>query len=416
MHELAVWAERARPADLRRVFMLDPGLGPFPGHWATFARKLKAAFGELGLDVVLCGHERQDRDIVGSLEIVSLFELTPYEPYGADPHDKPTALAAFQTQSARFAADLEKLEGYGVGPHDLLVFFTIYPQILGGLAEWVRRKPGRRAQRVAVLLQFSEEVNVYEKARGAQGDVYYIDYYRQILPAGQGRNVFPNWRFFAASPGLADLFSTLLGKDVRTLPMPGSRDWPAAKPRNADGTVRIAVLGHTSIDKGAFLLADIIFPTLDQFNYARFNFHLSTNPDTRALDARFAAGTERLGIVRGHISDSEMQALVDGSDIVLLPYRPGKYRLMPSAIFVQAVCSGKIVVIPAGSHMHREILLRGGGATLFHQHDAPAIRKALWNAIGDVDRLSRAAAAAAPAHREVNNPHAYVERIVEAFA
>jgi len=110
-----------------------------------------------------------------------------------------------------------------------------------------------------------------------------------------------------------------------------------------------------------------------------------------------------------------MQRLIDDSDIVLMPYRPEKYRMMPSAIFVQAVCSGKVVVLPAGSHMHREILLRGGGATLFHDHTAPAIRKALWDAIADLDRLSAAAAAAAPAYREVNNPHAYVKRIVEAF-
>jgi hypothetical protein len=415
VQELAVRAEPVCTGDFRRVLLLDPGLGPIPGHWATYARRLKAAFGELGLEVVLYGHRRQDRGIVGDLEIVPLFALTPYEPFGADPHDKPSARAAFDAQQTRFAADLEKLEDYGIGPHDLLVFLTIYPQILGGLIEWVRRKPQRRAQRVAVLMQFAENINVYEKARGATGDVYYIDYYRQILPAGQGRDTYPHWRYFAAAPELGDIFSTLMGKNVRTLPMPGSADWPPSRPRNGGKTVRIAVLGHTAIDKGAFLLSDIIFPTLGQFSYARFDFHLSTNPDTRALDAQFAAGSERLAIVRGYISDSEMQGLIDNSDIVLMPYRPEKYRMMPSAIFVQAVCSGKVVVLPAGSHMHREILLRGGGAALFHDHTATAIRKALWDAIADLDRLSAAAAAAAPAYREVNNPHAYVKRIVEAF-
>jgi hypothetical protein len=89
---------------------------------------------------------------------------------------------------------------------------------------------------------------------------------------------------------------------------------------------------------------------------------------------------------------------------------------MPSAVFIQAACSGKIVVLPAGSHMHRELLLRGGGGTLFHEHGAAAINKALWNAMEEVDRLSHLAATAAPAHREVNSPDAYVKRILDSFA
>jgi hypothetical protein len=416
VQDVAFRPDVLRPAGFRRVFALDPGLGPIPGHWATFARKLSSAIRGLGFEAVLCGNRQQEPHILDGLAVEPLFSLTPYERYGDDPHDPPTALAAFERQTARFADDLEKLDSFGLANGDLLVFFTVYPQILGGLAEWARRRPERRLQRVALLLQFAEEVNVYEKARGARGDVYYVDYYRRIMPAGEGRNAHPHWRYFAASPGLGDLFSALLGKDVRPLPMPGSADWPPVRRRVPGAPLAVAVLGHTSIAKGAFMLKDIIGATLDKFPNVRFNFHLSTNPDTRALDAEFAAERDRLDIVRGHISDDKMQALIDASDIVLLPYEPQKYRTMPSAIFIQAACSGKVAVLPAGSHMHLEVLLRGGGATLFREHSATDVTKALWSAIEDAERLSRAAAAAAPAHREFNNPNAYVERILQSFA
>jgi glycosyltransferase involved in cell wall biosynthesis len=390
-------------------------LGPIPGHWATYSRKLAAAFGALGLDVALCGNRQQEPRILDGLAVEPMFALTPYERYGDNPHDPPTALVAFQRQTAQFADDLEKLDAFALSSRDVLIFLTVYPQILGGLVEWVRRRPERRMQRVALLMQFAEEVNVYAKARGACGDVFYIDYYRRIMPAGEGRHAYPHWRYFAASPGLGDLFSALMGKDVRPLPMPGSAAWPPLRRRAGDEPIAVAVLGHTSIEKGAFLLREIIDATLAQFANVRFNFHLSTNPDTRALDALFAAGGDRLRIVRGYISDDEMQGIIDDSDIVLLPYSPPKYRTMPSAIFIQAACSGKIAVLPAGSHMHREVLLRGGGATLFHEHSATAITKALWTAIGDIGQLSRSAATAAPAHREVNNPNAYVKRILDSF-
>jgi glycosyltransferase involved in cell wall biosynthesis len=381
--------------------------------FADRQQQYAAASAPAYLDVII--PNAYDKRILVGLEVEPLFGLTPYERYGADPHDKPTGLAAFRLQKAQFAADLEKLEGFGLSPSDLLLFLTVYPQILGGLVEWTRRRPARRLQRAALLLQFAEEVNVYDQARGAQGDVFYIDYYRRVMPPGEGRDAYPHWRFFAASPGLGDLFSTLIGKNVLPLPMPGGAEWPPARRRD-DGRITVGVLGHTSIEKGAFLLADIIRSTLAQFPHVDFNFHLSTNQDTRALDAAFANGTDRLRILRGYISDAEMQGLIDASDIVLLPYGPRKYRLMPSAIFIQAACSGKIVVLPAGSHMHREVLLRGGGATLFQEHSAAAISKALWNAIGDADRLLQAAAAAAPAYREVNNPNSYCKRILDAFA
>jgi glycosyltransferase involved in cell wall biosynthesis len=398
------------------VFALDPGLGPIPGHWATYARKLSAAFRARGLDVVLCGNRQQERRILDGLAVEPLFSLTPFERYGENPHDPPTAQAAFERQTAQFADDLEKLEAFGLSSQDLLIYFTVYPQILGGLIEWTRRRPERRMQRVALLMQFAEEVNVYEKARGARGDVFYIDYYRRIMPAGEGRNAHPHWRYFAASPGLGDLFSALMGKDVRPLPMPGSAAWPPLRQRAEGDPVAVALLGHTSIAKGGFLLPEIVDATLARHMNARFNLHLSTNPDTRELDARFAAGGDRLRILRGYVSDDEIQGIIDDSDIVLLPYAAPKYRLMPSAIFIQAACSGKIVVLPAGSHMHRELLLRGGGGTLFHEHSAAAINTALWNAIEEVDRLSPLAAAAAPAHREVNSPDAYVKRILDSFA
>ena len=416
VQDVALHADELRSAGFKRVVALDSGLGPIPGHWATYARKLANAFGALGLDAVLCGNRRQEPRILDGLRVEPFFALTPYERYGADPHDPPTALADFKRQAVQFADDLEKLEGFGLSPQDLLIFFTVYPQILGGLIEWIRRRPERRMQRVALLMQFAEKVDVYGKARGADGDVFYIEYYRRIMPAGEGRRAYPHWRYFAASPGLGDLFSALLGKDVRPLPMPGSAKWPPLRRRAGDEPIAVAVLGHTSIEKGAFLLPEIIDATLAKFPRVRFNFHLSTNQDTRALDAQFAAARDRLAIRRGYISDDEMQGIIDDSDIVLLPYAPRKYRMMPSAIFIQAACSGKVVVLPAGSHMHREVLLRGGGGALFHEHSAAAITTALWSAIGDIGRLSQSAAAAAPAHREVNSPNAYVKRILDSFA
>ena len=415
MQDVALRADEVGSAGFRRVFALDPGLGPIPGHWATYARKLSAAFRALGLDVVLCGNRQQEPRILGGLAVEPVFALTPYERYGDDPFDPPTALAAFERQKAQFADDLEKLSAFGLSSRDLLIFFTVYPQILGGLIAWMGRRPERRMQRVALLMQFAEEVNVYEKARGAHGDVFYVDYYRRIMPPGEGRHAYPHWRFFAASSGLGDLFSALLGKHVVPLPMPGSAAWPPPR-RRAAGPVAVAILGHTSIEKGAFLLKEIIETTLARFPNVRFNLHLSTNPDTRTLDAVFAQGGDRLNVLRGYISDDAMQGLIDDSDIVLLPYGPQKYRTMPSAIFIQAACSGKIAVLPAGSHMHREILLRGGGATLFREHSAAAIAEALREAIEGVDGLSQSAAAAAPVHREVNNPDAYVKRILDSFA
>jgi hypothetical protein len=107
--------------------------------------------------------------------------------------------------------------------------------------------------------------------------------------------------------------------------------------------------------------------------------------------------------------------MTDAADIVLMPYHPQKYRLMASAIFVQAICSGKVLVIPAHSHMHREILLRGGGAACFREQTAAEVTAALLDAIERFDTLSRKSIDAAAEHRRLNNPAVYAAEILAAF-
>jgi hypothetical protein len=159
--------------------------------------------------------------------------------------------------------------------------------------------------------------------------------------------------------------------------------------------VAVAIVGHTSVLKGGLLLKDIVDATLRHHPKVRFNLHLSTNPETRALDEEFKEGSERLTMRRGYISESDLQWIVDGSDIVVLPYARQSYRLMASAIFTQAAASGKTAVVPAGTHMHRELLCHGGGYVTFGEHSADA---------------------AAPGYRARNGPRACFERVLDAFA
>ena len=393
------------PAQFDRVILLDPGLGPFPGHWAGHARTLRDAFAALGLRTLICGNTEQKAGLLDGLEVRPTFRLTPYVPFSADPHDPRTARPAFEEQMAAFADDFAAVDA---GERDLLVLAAVYPHILGGFAAWARERAA------ALMLLFGEEVSVFNRGRGENGDSYYLDYYQRVLPPSRGARDCPNWRFFAASPALGDLFSVLLGKSVRPLPMPGRADWPPLAARGAR-PLTIAVLGHGAIAKGSLLLPEIIAATHARRPEVRFVLHLSPNPDTRAAFDAMEPGP-RVDIVRGHVSDADMQRMTDAADIVLMPYQPEKYRLMPSAIFVQAICSGKVLVIPANTHMHREILLRGGGATCFREQTAAAVTAALLDAIERYESLSRRSLGAAAEHRRLNNPAAYASEILAAFA
>lgn len=240
-----------------------------------------------------------------------------------------------------------------------------------------------------------------------------------FFPPTTSRHAYPRWRYFALSHELADLYAIVWGVDVPPRPMPtnGLAGIPpsGAKSSLAD-EVTVAIVGHTSILKGGLLLKDIVDATLRHHPKVRFNLHLSTNPETRALDEEFKEGSERLTMRRGYISESDLQWIVDGSDIVVLPYARQPYRLMASAIFTQAAGSGKTAVVPAGTHMHRELLCHGGGYVTFGEHSAAAIVAALSSAIAGIAGLAAAADAAAPGYRARNSPRACFEKVLDAFA
>jgi hypothetical protein len=408
-----------RPNGVRRVLYVDPYLGSLAGHWATLARSFARGIAEYGIDLRLVGNRHQKRAFLEELEVEPLFSVAPYSPYGDDPHDRPRALAQFQAQVDAYASDLAALSRTDLSGDDILFFPTLYPPILGGIVKWVEQAPARRDQRLALLAQFSDDVNVYNWARRTGGNYYHIDFYRRAFPPAGGRGSYPGWRFFSLSPDLSDLYAIILGADVVPLPMPTAGlagVLPRGPRRNVAHEVAIAIVGHTSVLKGGLLLEEIVRSTLRRHPHVRFNLHLSTNPDTRALDEQFLDGSERLTIRRGYIPEAALQRIVDDSDIVVLPYAQAPYRLMASASFTQAAASGKAVVIPAGTHMHRELVCHGGGYATFAEHTAAAICTALSSAIERIGALAAAAESAAQGYRDRNGSRAWVQTVLEAFA
>jgi hypothetical protein len=404
---------------LRRIHYIDPYLGPLPGHWASLARSFARTMRDLGIEVRLVGHRHQIPSLLEALAVEPAFSLPPYSPYGSDPHDTPRALALFRSQVEVYASELEAVLPEDLGQEDMLFFPTIYPPILGAIARWVEGAPRRRDQRIGLLTHFADDVDVYNRARGAGGDYYYVDFYRHVLPPSAGGRAYPSWRYFSLSPGLADLYSIVLGKTVVALPMPDIGSARAIRPEAPRDPMRgptIAILGHTSVLKGGLLLKDIVSATLREHPGVHFHLHLSTNPDTRALDAEFSEDSGRLTIRRGYLPDAELGTMLSDADIVVLPYARAAYRVMASAMFVQAAAAGKVVVLPAGTHMHRELVCHGGGYAAFGEHTASAIADALSSAIDGIDALAARARAAAPGYRARHSPAMCFKMMLDAFA
>ncbi|MBI1778523.1 MAG: glycosyltransferase [Proteobacteria bacterium] len=91
-----------------------------------------------------------------------------------------------------------------------------------------------------------------------------------------------------------------------------------------------------------------------------------------------------------------VQALLS-ADVVVLPYDPQTYRNSASAVFVEALAAGKIVIVPEHSWMAKEAARVGAGHIAFQGHGPEPIAAALRRALTDLAALGAASSKASAA-------------------
>jgi len=291
---------------------------------------------------------------------------------------------SFEQRTRGFIPQLHEHIDAELGPGDC-VLITVATQLeANALAAWLGELPRDRKPWIVILMM---------NDRWNQGDA--TEYGRQAaefrmlrdalhdLPPGDLHRLI----FCASTPGLADELYEFLQVPVAVAPMTKlGEGMPAPDP--AQPRPCIALLGGARREKGSHLVRDIIHACKGRVE-ADFLVHLMNETLTTAefADMESIAGEPGVEVIRGPLPLEQYTRALQSSGIILFPYQVIPYIKRTSGIFYEAVASGKLVVVPRGTWMARQLEDDRAAGVMFDETGVESIVDAISRCVRDREQL-----------------------------
>jgi glycosyltransferase involved in cell wall biosynthesis len=398
-----------------RFIYADAGLRTNSGHHANACRLTLRELRSRGVETSVYASARIEDELRRELGATALFRHSPYANTDGDPICG--WLNAFDLGTRAMREDLSRLPA--LGPDDLLFVGTVSPPLLMGIVAWLAAlQPAARPHVVLDLGTDSGlERDPYSKDETVSPRDPRLDaraaFYR-FAAARIPKDVAGRISMFYFDRLHAEAFSRLMNFPVRFMPM-FYEAYGAPKNRAGKKNLTVAVLGHQQPYKGFHLVPDVARKLLAARSNVRLLVHNSNRDSLQAQQQAVretAAADPRIEIDERAGTQSDWAALIDRTDIILCPYDPRHYSLMPSGLASEAAANAVPIVGPAGTAIDRFVREHGGFGTAFEAWTADSIAAATVKAIDDFDRYAGLAHSAAKRWAENGGPRRAVDLIL----
>jgi hypothetical protein len=395
-----------------RLIYADAGLRTNAGHHASVCRSILRHLKARGVDAAVFGHAQMEPALRDDLRATPLLRHSPHTNVGGDPICG--WLDAFDLGTRLTREDLTRLPV--LGPDDIFFFCTVSPPLLMGTVLWLTSLPA--GQRPHVVLDLGTDSGLERTPDGAitPRDPR-IDprasFYR-FAAARIPKDVAGRLHLYYCDDGIAEVFSGLMNFPVRGMPML----YEAAgelQSRVGRKPVTIAMLGHQMRVKGYQFAPEIVRALLKHSGDCRILVHNGVPermPETHGVIRSIAASDPRVTIEENAASLEHWVKLLRSADLVLCPYDPQYYGLMPSGLATEAVANAIPVVGPAATTIGRLIADSGGCGTTFEKFEAQSVIAAAKKALDNFDTYAGAAFTAAQRWAAHGGPRGAVELIL----
>ncbi len=392
----AAIAERRKPD---RLVIVDPCLGRASGHYEAYARMLTRGAQDLGLHVVWACHTSLEAALApAGVDLRRCFSRCFFDlddDEGSTVDLSPQLLDGWKSILAEFDHTDTHILMHSADAHQLRAAAAVFD-----------RAPAPRA---VVHINFQTSPR-FMPGRLAGEDVHAAVLRLRKTPAWE-RSLF----FWAETHRLAAWLSEWLAEEIPAPPFLNAAS--AAAPPRADrgGPVTLSFLGEGRPSKGFLDLPDIAdhiaaHPSL----FGAVRLAIQNWRPFRADLARHKAAIARLThhpfveIVDGVLAPSAYEALLNATDILLLPYLPQSYGLQGSGILTEGLARGKIIIARSGTAVVDEARVGVG----FAYRTAEELAEGLAGIIDEYPSLAATAVSLAGPFREKNNPVRFISALV----
>lgn len=427
---------------IMRVFLADPGLVNFSGHFFNYIQCLIGPFQDAGHDVHVLGNRQMIPDVVAATRGIPTFiigldhqlghlgdrmmqaqqrhallrEAASNIPMTEDAMRIPEIREAVYDWGTAWNVDawreaFEDLDRqFHLTDRDLLIINSLQHNHMIGLAEWAGRRAGEQGQGalprfVIILHQSLRTASGVHQARA----IGFHHAFGLISKAGLENH----FHIFSDSEILSAEYSAVTSMPVGVLPIPHSA--PAlAFDRPDRGTPGLCYVGTACLARGFQFLPSVVTHLSPAIHGAQVRVEIQAQLGS-STDSEIRAACERLRqfpitLHEDALSLEDYHGILNRADICLIPSLRPLYQAQTSGVFLEAVSFGKVVVIPEGTWMSTMAHRYGIGVT-FEAGDATSLCRAVDNALTHLDVLAPRAQAATVEWNKVNSPAGFIETL-----
>jgi glycosyltransferase involved in cell wall biosynthesis len=326
-----------------RAVIFDPALREYQGHHLEFARLLRT---ELAKTFVTSGyvHFRARTGIITALRAQPVCFGSTYV------ESSPTDFDAIYCAETRdMLKSLQNVKRSDLGPNSIFILHTLTAFQLEGLAHWYTALDSIDRPKLFLQFQFPLEFGAEESD--------WPQLLERVRTAASALASAGTVRFSTNSHLMMDRICNQLGQPVALMPVPIR--WPVLSRANelTAGPV-FGFFGGLRQEKGSRLLAEAIPTFSARHQDARFIIHApGTESDPVAL--RALEHLPRVEIIRQSFrSKDDYFDAFSRAGCILLPYDPAKYAVRTSAILLEAVGLGRLVITTDHSWLAAELRKR----------------------------------------------------------
>lgn len=372
------------------VAIVEPHLGSRSaiGHELPFSLTLATRLREQGIDVQVFGHRRPDPGVLAAFEqrgipCRAVFRQSDLGTIPVSEADgRPGALGRFLAHAFTYAADLTwGLAGGAVQSPRVLFFPSSGLSCMVGSA-LLRPLGARGAPR-------ESQIHVVHRPLQIGGPGSYLSYVRRRLRRSSRVHIG------TVNPLVNRHLRALGESEALEIPIPIPMGLPRGR-SSASPSRRVGFLGGASTDKGFMRLPTLLPRLLQRHGSLRVvvqvNALFAEPTLEEAVDSLrdLARRSGRVELVEESLAMDRYYGLLDSIDVIVLPYDPERYALSISAVGIEAMALGKVVVGPdvGWFAQQREAY---GGYLAADTRDTEQLASRILEAVENHDRLARQA-------------------------
>lgn len=397
----------------KQLFIIDPCIIDATGHYAAYARAIRNHAVERGLRVRVLAHQCVSQQLIDELGAERVFRYSLTHRFISIPGIRGPANVALCNLT--FLQDLTRALATP-GEQGFVVFApTTDHRQLFAWARWLAKHPAGSDLRIILCFRYSyfagggEPISRLSLWLAKAG-------FRMLARAARGSDI----RIATDSERLAEEYRRLTNLPIDVLPIPHTDDLtgPAPAPPARDRRpVRFAALGDARAEKGFGLLVDAITllhqnGQLDNLEFA-LQCHIGHerhNAVRRRFSQLSALGLANVHVISGMLSRTQYLDLLQGSDIILLPYSAEHYYARTSGAFAEALAAGKPVIVTDDTWMSEQLAVHGAGL-IIQDGDPADLARAIREAAARHVELAAAARERRRNWLAWHNPECLLQRI-----